>query len=68
MTVKERLAQSNETMTEAEREEAFLDHLMEIGLLIHRPPANPAPDPYPDFQGVTVIGKPLSETAIEERR
>jgi hypothetical protein len=48
-----------------EAEQAFLEHLLEIGLISHI--ASGEIDPTP-FEPIVISGKPLSETIIEERR
>jgi hypothetical protein len=52
---------------EREREEAFMRHLLEIGLIWAIPPKLPDP-PGLDRTPIPVEGRPVSETLIEDRR
>ena len=50
----------------AKREEAFRRQMEEEGLIAHFP--KPDEPPPADFKPIQIVGKPLSETIIEERR
>lgn len=55
------------TEEERQREDEFTKHLIEIGLMTAAPTHAPDP-PGLDRTPITVTGKPVSETIIEERR
>ena len=55
------------TPEERAREDAFLRHLLEIGMIHRIPPKLPDP-PDLDRTPVPVEGRPVSETLIEDRR
>ncbi|MGH2588869.1 MAG: hypothetical protein ACRDJE_28425 [Dehalococcoidia bacterium] len=52
---------------ERAREEAFLRHLLEIGMISRIPSRAPDP-PWIDRTPLEVEGPPISQTLIEERR
>jgi hypothetical protein len=54
-----------ESAGEESREQAFLEHLVEEGLLLVKEVARPEEAP---FEPVPIEGPPLSQTIIEERR
>jgi hypothetical protein len=49
-------------------EEAFDQHLVEIGLMSKLPPPSDPARPQRDFRPVAIAGEPLSETINRERR
>ena len=55
-------------MTEDEREDAFERELMAEGVLGEVKPLDPDDPQFYAYRPVTVEGKPVSETIIEERR
>ncbi|MGE0540230.1 MAG: hypothetical protein AB7R89_08610 [Dehalococcoidia bacterium] len=55
-------------MDERERERAFLQHLLDVGLISHLPTGEPDP-PGMDRTPIEILDGPLvSQTIIEERR
>ncbi|GEM_PF-5772487 len=54
------------TVTEEEREQAFLRMMEDEGLLVHFPP--PDVPPPADFKPLVLDGPPLSQQIIEDRR
>ena len=59
------LLSEREAADTPERQEQFLRHLLNKGLIRRIPPRKNLPS---DFQPIRIKGKPLSETIIEERR
>lgn len=49
-----------------EKEEAFRHYMEAQGLLVKLPP--PAEPPPKDFKPIVIVGEPLSETILRERR
>lgn len=66
LTEGQRVTITVEDEAEIEKIEHELIRQMEVeGLIVHFPePAEPPPD---DFEPIEIIGKPLSETIIEDR-
>lgn len=60
-----RLLNEREAIETRERQEQFLQHLLNEGLIRRIPPRK---NLRRDFRPVPIKGKPLSETIIEERR
>jgi len=53
-------------LSEEERERAFAQHLLAIGMIDHIPEGYP--EGYVDPPPIVVQGEPVSETVIRERR
>lgn len=59
------LQNERESADMPERQERFLQHLLERGMIRRIPPRKNMPR---DFHPIPIKGKPLSETIIEDRR